>query len=98
MRCVVPRTTRPWLLHYATVALPADLNDSAVLNQHGNVALSRNEGAHAAAGFGVGFDIVLDEVGTFPLEPFAHLLRMGTAGGAEKLKPGHERGPPGFRG
>jgi hypothetical protein len=85
-------------IYHATAALPSDLNDLAIFDQQRDTALPWGQRGHALTSLSVSFDIVLNEVRAFPLQPFAHLLRVRAARCAEEFKLGHGPVPPMSRG
>src|ERR1700733_2195832 len=85
-------------VNYAAGALPADLRNHAVFNEHWNGALTARQLFHARAGSGVEFDVVFDELDASPFKPLAHLLRVRAARGTVNLKFSHALESPQFRG
>src|ERR1700733_4524271 len=90
-----------WVLfcvHHAAAALPADLNDFAVLNEKRDGERGLSQLSHSLARPTVSFNVELGELASFPLKPFAHFAGVGAAGRAVELQIRHGRAPPAPRG
>ena len=85
------------LSDYAASALPAYLDYFAIFDEHWDVAPTFVEEAHSGVGFGVGVDVVFDEILAGPLEPFAKLAREWALRGSVEFKRRHGSLPPGCR-
>src|SRR5208282_4692180 len=83
--------------HDAASTLPADLNDFAVFNEQWNGERRLRKQTHALAGLGIGIDVVFGELGSFPLEPFAHLGGVRASCRAIELEVRHGVRPRGIR-
>lgn len=64
----------------AAAALPAYLNNFAVFDEDGDVAVAAVEGAHAGVCLGIGVDVVLGEIAACPFEPVAEFAGVGALG------------------
>src|SRR5271154_6891482 len=87
-------TRRSLVVHHAPVTLPADLDYFAILDEDGHGALPPRDLTHAAAGHGIGLNVVFDELAALPFQPVAHFAGVGTACCTKKFKLGHAPAPP----
>src|ERR1700677_3081496 len=81
----------------AAAALPSDLNNFVVFDQHGHSSLPAGKRAHPAASLNVRFHVILHKMVAAPFQPLAHLPRLLASGCSEKFQLSHGREPPSFR-